>query len=57
MPVIDGLFVPRSPLVLAEQTVDFPAINSHILEQRILVEEQARSSARRVASVARSSHR
>lgn len=52
MPVIDGLFVPRSPLVLAEQTVDFPAINSHILEQRILVEEQARSSARRVAATA-----
>lgn len=49
MPVVDGTFVPRTPLVLAEETVDWLALDNHVLTQRIRVEARCRPAARRLA--------
>lgn len=49
MPVVDGVFVPHGKLVLAETTVDFEALNEHIITRRLMVEQQALAHARRVA--------
>ena len=44
-------FIPRIPLTLAEQAVDFAFLNEHILERRRVVEEEAVPSVRRMASL------
>jgi len=49
MPVVDGTFIPRSPLTLAEQQVDFAAADNHILDRRARIEHAARPAARRLA--------
>ncbi len=50
MPVIDGVFTPRQPLVLAEQHVDFPAVDAVIVERRREIERAAMGPARAVAA-------
>lgn len=41
MPVINGIFIPRSPLTPAELHVDFLGHNTHILERRATIEQQS----------------
>ena len=48
MAVIDGVFVPRSPLTAAESHVDFPAHNEHLLDARQRVERAALPVAERI---------
>ena len=48
MPVVDGVFTPRSPLCLAERHVDFPAVDAHVLEQRTRLEHTAGIALRRL---------
>lgn len=50
MPVIDGEFIPRSPLTLAETHVDWAAHNNHIVAQRDLLERECQAAARRLAA-------
>lgn len=49
MPVIEGVFVPRSPLTPAELHVDFLGHNTHILDQRARIEADAAAAALRIA--------
>lgn len=49
MPVIDGVFIERSPLTPAELHVDFLAHNTHVVDQRTLLENAALPHARRLA--------
>lgn len=49
MPVIDGVFTPRSPLTRAELHVDFLAHDNHVLARRQLVEAAALPVALRIA--------
>lgn len=48
MPVIDGVFVPRSPLAIAEQHVDFAGHDAHVVEQRWKVERSCEPAVRRL---------
>ncbi|MCL4836424.1 MAG: hypothetical protein KJ058_00475 [Thermoanaerobaculia bacterium] len=50
MPVVDGVFTPRLPLTLAEQHVDFPAVDATIVGRRREVERAALGPARAVAA-------
>lgn len=50
MPVIDGVFVPRSLLTPAELHVDFVAIDNHVVSRRIAVEKAALPKARRLVA-------
>jgi hypothetical protein len=50
MPVIDGVFVPRTPLTLAEQQVDWHGTNLHIEQRRQIVEARALPATTRMAS-------
>jgi hypothetical protein len=52
VPVIDGVFVPRSPLTPAEMHVDWAGTNTHVVSQRAKVEAKALPVARRVAVLA-----
>jgi len=52
VPVIDGVFVPRSPLTLAERQADFAAIDAHVLERRVRVEEAVLPLIRRLGVLA-----
>ncbi len=49
MPVIDGVFIPRTPLAPAELHVDWTAHNDHIVARRKKLERDALRTARRVA--------
>jgi hypothetical protein len=48
MPVVDGIFIPRSPLTPAELHVDFPEIDRHIVESRARVERAAQPHLNRI---------
>lgn len=48
-PVVDSRLVPAWPLTLAETVVDWPVIDSHVIERRVKVEVAARPAARRMA--------
>jgi hypothetical protein len=50
-PVVDGVFVPRTPLVTAEQHVGFHAIDTHILTRRRRLESEGAPFARRIGYV------
>jgi hypothetical protein len=50
MPVIDGVFVPRSLLTPAELHVDFVSIDNHVVSRRLAVEKAALPKAHRLAA-------
>lgn len=52
MPVVDGEFIPRAPLSLAESHVDFTAHDFHVVKQRASVENRCLPLARRLALLA-----
>lgn len=52
MPVIDGVFVPRTPLTPAESHVDFVRIDNHVVARRLRVEQIAGPKARKIANAA-----
>lgn len=56
MPVIDGVFVPRTPLAPAELHVDWAATNTHVVTRRERVELAALPAARRVATLTATLH-
>lgn len=49
MPVIDGIFVPRTPLSPAEVHVDWAGTNTHVVTRRTMVEKAATPIAKRLA--------
>lgn len=52
MPVVGGVFVPRSPLTPAELHVDWAGTNAHVVSQRVKVERDATAAVRRMAVLA-----
>lgn len=56
VPIVDGVFVPRSPLTPAETHVDWAATDAHVVGQRVRVERDALPAARRLAVLAVQQH-
>lgn len=56
MPVVDGVFVPRTPLAPAEEHVDWAGTDAHVVGQRVRVERDAAPAARRLAVLATHQH-
>lgn len=52
MPVLEGVFVERVPLALAERHVHFTHLDAHIVQRRYQVERAALTTARRLGFVA-----
>ena len=52
MPIIDGVFVPRTPLTPAELHIDWVRHDNEIVMRRLLVEQAALPKVRRLASAA-----
>lgn len=56
MPVVDGVFEPRTQLTAAEQHVDYPGLNTHIDERRAAVERHAAGNVKRLAYIIVTTH-
>lgn len=56
MPVVDGVFAERTPMCLAERSVDFPALDEHVLDQRVKVEQAALPTLRRIGVLVEEFH-
>jgi hypothetical protein len=50
VPILDGVFVPRTVLTLAEQQVDWHGTNLHIEQRRQIVEARALPATKRMAA-------
>jgi hypothetical protein len=51
MPVLEHVFIPKTPLTLAEEQVRWTAINRHILDKRYTMEQALLPLARRIGTL------